>query len=92
MVLDRGTMDNFAYIKTDSDIVMQKLGLDLIELRETRYDMVIHMKTAADGAEEFYSLENNQARSESKEEAIELDKKIQAQWEGHHNFQYFFLN
>lgn len=31
-------------------------------LRDKRYDEVIYMITAADGAEKFYSLENNVAR------------------------------
>ena len=39
------------------------------------YDMVVHMVTAADGKEEFYTLENNEARSETVEQAKELDKK-----------------
>lgn len=32
------------------------------------------MTTAADGAGEFYTCENNAARSESPEEAVRLDK------------------
>lgn len=31
-------------------------------LRDERYDLVIHLSTTADGAENYYSLENNNAR------------------------------
>lgn len=37
-----------------------------------RYDAVFHLVTAADGAEEFYSLTNNKARSEGLAAAIEV--------------------
>jgi hypothetical protein len=41
------------------------------------------MVTAADGAASHYTLENNAARSESAEQARELDKKTQKAWLGH---------
>ena len=47
--------------------------------------MVLHLVTAADGAESFYTLENNAARSESKEEAIELDRRTLNAWINHTN-------
>ena len=50
-----------------------------------RYKMVIHLTTTAIGAEELYTLKNNHARSESIEEAIELDKKTEQAWLGHPN-------
>lgn len=40
-----------------------------------RYDAVIHMVTAALGAEESYA--ENDVRHEGIEEAIDLDKRIQ---------------
>ncbi len=55
---------------------MDDLGVNVVELRDTRYDAVIHMMTAANGAEEFYASINNEARYESKEEAIEKDDRI----------------
>jgi len=45
--------------------------------------MVLHLVTAADGCPEYYTLDNNQARSESVEEAKVLDKKTQDAWLGH---------
>lgn len=50
-----------------------------------RYDAVIHLVTAADGAEEFYTLETNEdgVRLESAEQARELDQKTGAAWSSH---------
>ena len=44
------------------------------------------MVTAADGAEEFYTDQNNEARYESKQMATELDKKLINAWVGHPHF------
>lgn len=41
------------------------------------------MVTAADGAEAFYTLENNAARSEDTATAIALDQKTRKAWSGH---------
>lgn len=45
-------------------------------LRDNRYDAVVHMVSAADGAENFYASLSNEARYESVEEAIDKDKKL----------------
>jgi hypothetical protein len=44
------------------------------------------MVTAADGAQNFYTNTNNQARYESSNEAVELDKKLINAWVGHPHF------
>ena len=41
------------------------------------------MVTAADGAEAYYTLENNAARSEDAATAVALDRKTQKAWSGH---------
>jgi len=42
------------------------------------------MVTAADGASEYYTLENNPSRYEKTLEiAIEVDRKLQNAWSGH---------
>lgn len=85
ILYDRGCMDNKAYISSEEFIKLlndNKLSqLNLID----RYDMVIHLVSAAIGAEEFYTLSNNEARSESIEEASLLDRKTLAAWNGHTN-------
>lgn len=54
-----------------------------MEIRDKRYNAVIHMVTAATGAEAFYTLDNNTARSESMAKARELDYKVLSAWVGH---------
>lgn len=80
IVCDRGTCDTFAYsTKEVMEAVLEKENWDMNFLNYQRYDKVIHMVTAANGAEEYFGYEN-QARSETKEEAIEIDRKIQNVW------------
>lgn len=54
---------------------MDECGLNLITLRDKRYDAVIHLVSAANGAEEFYDIDNNPARWETVEIAKKLDVK-----------------
>lgn len=87
MVTDRGVCDNFAYCSPENkEKVMDERGWTSNFLNNERYDMVIHLVTAAIGAEEFYTLENNAARFESIEEAAAVDRRIQSEWMSHPNF------
>jgi hypothetical protein len=36
---------------------MKKNGLNVVELRDNRYDQIIHMVSAACGAEDFYTTD-----------------------------------
>ena len=49
------------------------------------YLQVIHMITAAKGAEKFYTLENSTSRSEDLDTARMLDTKAAEAWVGHPN-------
>lgn len=51
------------------------VGTNSLELRN-RYDAVLHLVSAADGAEEFYTTSNNKERTEGLELARELDKRL----------------
>lgn len=83
LVMDRGALDNKAYMSPlDFQYVMQTLGTNEVALRD-HYDAVFHLVTAAKGAEEFYTLANNQARTETPEQAAALDDKLIAAWTGH---------
>ena len=86
IVCDRGAIDNKAYM-TDCEFknALSKLNLNETELRDT-YDAVFHLVTAAKGAEEFYTLSNNQARTETVEEAVAMDDKLISAWTGHPHF------
>ena len=83
IVCDRGALDNKAYMSQQEFAdVLSAIGMNEVQLRDN-YDAVFHLVTAADGAEKFYTLDNNQARTETPEQARELDEKIIAAWTGH---------
>ena len=83
IVCDRGTIDNRAYMNDlEFAQVINTLGTDEIQLRDS-YDAVFHLVTAAKGAERFYTLSNNGARTETPEQARALDDKLIAAWTGH---------
>ena len=86
IICDRGTADNLAYM-TDAEFVeiLAAFHTSLTGLRD-RYDAVFHMTTAAKGAAEFYTLANNQARTETLDEAVALDDRLIAAWTGHPHF------
>ena len=87
LITDRGAMDPSAYIDRDLWLKMLKeLDLKEVELRDCRYDCVIHMVSAADGAPQFYNLATNTVRTEGVELAKELDGKIKNAWIGHPYF------
>ena len=84
LLCDRGIMDGAAYVSEDTwNTMLERRGVDVTEYRDNRYNAIFHMVTAADGAEAFYTLENNTARSETAEQAKELDRKTQKAWLGH---------
>lgn len=86
IVCDRGALDNKAYM-TDEVFtgVLNKLNLNEVQLRDG-YDAVFHLVTAAKGAEEYYTTENNAARTETVEQAAALDDKLISAWTGHPHF------
>lgn len=83
IVCDRAALDNRAYM-SDADFryVLNALNTNEVALRD-QYDAVFHLVTAAKGAELFYTLANNAARTETPEEAAALDDKLIAAWTGH---------
>jgi len=82
ILCDRGALDNAAYMEDGAfDDLVISMGLSVSELRE-RYDAVVCLVTAADGAEEHYNLDND-ARSETPEEARALDLRTRQAWTGH---------
>ena len=86
LIHDRGFADSKAFVTEDEfNKILKQLKLDFITERD-KYDAVFHLVTAAKGAEEFYSLESNVARSETKEQAIMQDTKLISCWTGHPHF------
>jgi len=83
ILYDRGILDGKAYIEEDlfQELLKKK---NLNEIKEiNKYDGVFHLITTANGAEEYYTLENNKARSEGIEEARQLDIATRNAWVGH---------
>lgn len=84
VVCDRGAMDLRAYMTREMwQRILDGLGTAPVELRDARYDAVVHMATAAKGAEKYYTLANNAARSESPELARAIDDRLIMAWTGH---------
>ena len=83
IVCDRGAMDISAYMNADMwNDITGRVGTSTPELLG-RYDAVLHLVSAADGAEEFYTVANNKERSEGLEKARIVDKRVINAWSGH---------
>lgn len=84
VIYDRAEMDVLAYSGEEQfSEILQSCSLTLSEARDS-YDAVIHMVSAAEGAEEHYTRENNPARLESSiEEARESEARTLRAWTGH---------
>ena len=63
--------------------VLKQNGWNAVELRDNRYNQVIHLITAANGAEAFYNIEDNPCRTEGLDLARFLDKATIGAWIGH---------
>lgn len=67
ILIDRGLLDGSAYVsRGEWQALMDDLNMNVVSLRDNRYDAVLHMVTAADGADKFYASLSNEARYESK--------------------------
>ena len=84
VVCDRGAMDASAYMDAPSwQALLDENGWNQVHLRDGRYDCVIHLQTAADGAEPFYNSKTNATRLETPEQACFLDRRCKEVWVGH---------
>ncbi|MBQ9315259.1 MAG: ATP-binding protein [Atopobiaceae bacterium] len=87
VLLDRGLMDNAGYLPDDElDMLLSERGMTRADAY-ARYDAVVHLVTAAIGAEKFFSHETNEHRLEGVEEAVRVDEALRAGWSGHPNLQ-----
>ena len=84
IICDRGAMDISAYMEPQlwNDITTA-VGISTTDLRDHRYDAVLHLVSAADGAEKYYTTANNKQRTEGLEMAREVDKRVINAWTGH---------
>ena len=81
VVYDRGTIDNTAYINKDEfeDILTRLNHVKSFTDLMNKYDLVINLV----GREDFYTTENNKARSESVDDALKLGDSTLRCWLGH---------
>lgn len=87
VVFDRGMVDGAAFTPPEVwTTLLAENGFTPITARDTRYDAVFHLVTAAKGAPEYYTLENNHARTETPERAIRADDGILKAYTGHPHF------
>jgi len=84
VLCDRGAMDGEAYIGSEAfRAMLGRMGFTHRQLCDERYHAVIHLRTAALGAKDFYTLANNEARTENLEEAMSLDERTLNAWLRH---------
>ena len=58
VICDRGTMDAAAFISPEAwQGILSRNKLNTVDLRDNRYNQIIHMVSASVGAEDFYSIE-----------------------------------
>ena len=86
IIYDRGLLDGKAYMQVEPFMnELKKYNEDEKTVLD-RYNAVFHLVTTANGAEEFYTLANNEARTESIKDAIKLDDRLIDIWSNHKNF------
>lgn len=83
ILCDRGAMDGKAFVsESDFKAILDSRCLTENDARD-RYDAVFHLETAAKGAEKYYTLANNDARTETPEQARDIDDRLISSWVGH---------
>lgn len=86
IICDRGIFDIKSFVsKGEFNTLLKKYNLSSLSLMDN-YNLVIHMNTAAKGAEKFYTTCNNKARREDIKEAKVRDDKCQDAYSFHNNF------
>jgi len=85
LLCDRGMMDGAAYLSAREwrGLLENRGSQTNVDLREKIYDAVLHLVTAAEGAERHYTTENNDVRTETPERAREMDALTRRAWLGH---------
>ncbi len=83
IVCDRGALDISTYLPPK---MWEKItGLCNVTNQQLldRYDAVLHLVSAADGAEQYYNTTTNEVRTEGIDKARMLDRKVVQAWTGH---------
>ena len=87
ILCDRGVMDGAVSLpKHMWQALLDETGTSNTQLRDKRYDLVLHLVTAVDGAEEFYAKDDKESRYADAEEALRVDRRTQLSWVGHPSY------
>lgn len=83
IVYDRGTIDNTAYVNESEfrEVLTRLNNVKSYAELMNKYDLVLVLG----GRKDFYTTENNAARSESADEALKLGETTLKCWLGHSN-------
>lgn len=88
IVCDRGALDISTYLPPEMWAKITSLCHVTSEQLLARYDAVLHLVSAADGAEKYYNTTTNKVRQEAADaeglaKARMLDRKVIQAWAGH---------
>lgn len=84
LLCDRGVIDGAAYLPAEAwGRIIGATGSTEAQLRDDRYDAVLHLVTTALGAESHYDTHTNAVRYETLEEARAVDLRLRQAWSGH---------
>lgn len=85
LLCDRGLMDGKAYCSgNDFEKIAAEFSLDEKSILR-RYDQIIHLVSAANGAEKYYSADTNGERMENLQEARIIEERTRKAWSNHPN-------
>lgn len=84
IIYDRGLMDPAAYVSAElwSELLAAN-GWTEEGLCDDRYDLVLHLTSAAIGAEAHYAWDTDAIRKEPPSLAADLDQKVERAWTRH---------
>ncbi len=89
MICDRGALDGFGFLEPPLfEKILKNANLTKEDLYD-RYDAVFQLETAAKSTLDSYTLSNNAARTENKDEAAVEDDVLYETWCDHPH--YFFI-
>jgi predicted ATPase len=83
LLCDRGTIDGAAYWPDGPDGYFEQMGTSQ-EAELARYDVVLFFETAVVGGVEIEG--GNRYRTETNEEALDLDRRLRELWSPHPSF------
>lgn len=80
-ITDRGTLDAFAFHPSAMDAVGTTISREYL-----RYDLVVHLGSAARLGEEFY--QKDAVRTETTDEALRIESALREVWSGHPQYRF----